>query len=213
MSSKKHAKGFKASSRKTSSQKKNVIKRRSLLFQGDSGNRPERKNIDVSTSFTTGAAFAFSAGQLMNGCAAGTGATNRVGRKISMKVHQFRCAVNSNAGNAGNARILVVYDKQTNGAAPAITDILAADLITAPMNLSNADRFVVIHDVITEGPTDITTTWHEKHFKKMGLETLFGNTGSAVTDINSGSVYMFVAGGTGSAITVNLYSRIRFVDA
>jgi len=184
-----------------------------MLFQARSASAPERKNIDLSTSFTTGAAFAFSAGQLLNGCAAGTGATNRVGRKMLMKSLQFRAAVNSNAGNAGNARVLVVYDKQTNGAAPAITDILGADLITAPMNLSNSDRFVVIADVLTEGPTDITTTWHEKHYKKLGLETLFGNTGSAVTDINSGSVYMFVAGGTGAAITVNLYNRIRFVDA
>jgi len=212
MSSKKHASAFKARSRKTSSQKKNVLKRRSMLFQAGSGNQPEKKSIDVNTTFTTGANGVWSAGQLLNGCAAGTGATNRVGRKITMKSHQMRSFSTNNSANGGNVRILIVYDKQSNGAAPVITDVLGADLVTAPMNLSNADRFVVIHDVITQGPTDLAATWHEKHYKKIGLETLFGNTGATIADINSGSVYGFVAGAGAVAVTTTLWSRVRFAD-
>jgi len=114
-------------------------------------------------------------------------------------------------------RVLVVYDKQPNGAAPAATDILAADTIQSVNNLSNSRRFVTLCDEIipcigTQGPGSD----HRVIYKKLNQAVEF-NAGSAgtVADIQTGSVYMLtyqnanilVAAPTGAVVT-----RLRFSD-
>lgn len=181
----------------------------------------ELKFTDVTTAIAVGGAAAatFGTGILLNGLATGTDASSRIGRKITMKSLYVRWSslFVAGAGGGGAIRILVVYDKQANAAAPAITDILLANDFNSPNNLSNRDRFVTLADYVTEQLSTASNLADCGVFHKtLNLETMF-NAGSAgtIADITSGSIYMFIAqsgGITTTAPTLAYRSRIRYTD-
>ena len=181
---------------------------------------PELKYIDTNAGTAiTFASSAFATGVLLNGVAQGSDATARIGRKMVMKSLLLRWTWNLGSTSTGGSpvRVMVVYDKQTNAAAPAITDILVADTFIGQNNLNNRDRFTVLCDQISEpiganGNTSIGGTI----YKSLNMETMFnsGNAGT-VADITSGSVYLFVAqtGGIGVVNPIfNWRARVRFTD-
>jgi len=157
---------------------------------------------------------------LLNGVSQGVTPTTRVGRRILMKSLYIRWFLQLAATTTGGTpvRMLVVYDKQTNGAAPSVTDIVLTDEITSPMNLSNSKRFQVLCDqtwscVGTGGPQSIVLNKYMKLDKTVEFNT--GNAGT-VADITSGSIYVLCWSGNGLAVTVPLgvlYSRVRFQDS
>jgi len=156
---------------------------------------------------------------LLNGLVPDSTATGRIGRKIHMKSLYIRYTASLNATSVGGSplRILVVYDKQANATAPAITDILLTDDFTSPNNISNRDRFVTIFDHITDpiSTGDSFAVSGVLH-KKFDLETMF-NAGVAGTigDITTGSLYLMVSQ-AGSISTAGPFlqfqSRMRFDD-
>lgn len=180
----------------------------------------ELKFKDVSLlSTVTVAVDTFSSPVLLNGMATGATATTRIGRKITLKSLLFRYRLNTVATTIGGSpiRFLIVYDKQANAAAPTILDVLEADDFTSPNNLSNRDRFVTLCDHITQplsengnqGIADVV-------YKPLNLETMFNDgTAGTISDITSGSVYLFFAqcsGLTTGAPVIEYKTRIRFSD-
>jgi len=177
----------------------------------------------IDTQSATGVVFgsaAFTAPAiLLNGCASGSTATTRIGRKITMKSlyirYNFAMAATSTQGGA--LRILVVYDKQANATAPAFTDILFEDKFLSPNNLSNRDRFVTIADVVTDQiAVNGSPACAGVIYRKINLETMF-NTGSVGTigDITSGSLYLLVAQSGGILVanpTFTYLGRVKFTD-
>lgn len=194
------------------------------LFQAPT--RKEKKFIDVSSSALLTAAQATGT---LSGClsamAQGTDANNHVGRECTLKslYWQFACSMAATSAGSSPIRLVIVYDKEANGAAPTIatgaaSDIFATDAITAPMNLNNRDRFIILVDEIIEclgsaGPQG----FYRKGYKKMSLPMIFNSTTTqTVSAIQTGSVYA-VVWQNGNIITTapthNLYTRIRFTDA
>lgn len=181
----------------------------------------ELKFTDVNTAIAVGGAGAatFGTGILLNGLANGSDASSRIGRKVNIKSLYIRWSALfvAGAGGGGAIRILVVYDKQANATAPAITDILLANDFNSPNNLSNRDRFVTLCDYVTEQLSTASNLSDTGVIQKtLNLETMF-NAGSAGTigDITSGSVYMFIAqsgGITTTAPTLAYRARIRYTD-
>lgn len=169
--------------------------------------------IGAATWTTPGPTF------LLNGLVPDSTATGRIGRKIQMKSLYLRLVPSMAATSTfgGSIRVIVVYDKQANAVAPAVTDVLVTDTFTATNNLSNRDRFVVLYDQISDPlSTAGQVATHMEYYKKINLETCF-NAGVAGTigDITTGSVYIMAAqsGGIGTAApTVNFRSRIRYSD-
>ena len=76
----------------------------------------------------------------------------RVGRKITMTkiTVNWNVAMPSAAVGGGSLRFKVVYDKQTNGAAPTTLGVFAVDNFYSHNNLANADRFITLFDHITD---------------------------------------------------------------
>lgn len=181
----------------------------------------ELKFIDLSNTMTTNiGGSGFSALNLLNGVAPGTDATTRIGRKIRIKSLLIRWKANLQPTSVGGSpiRLMCVYDKQTNGAAPTAATILLADAFLSPNNLDNRDRFVTLFDIITDplsvaGDVEIGGTL----FKKLDLETMFNSgTAGTVADITTGSIYLMAAQAgsvTTAAPTVVFRSRVRFEDA
>lgn len=195
----------------------------------------ERKVIDVlQTAFapeTTGTQLL-----LLNGCQVGTQNYNRIGRKIRMRSIAIRGQIQPTDTTiaATMCRMIIVYDRQTNGAAPTYANIMQSQDITGTtastafsmVNLDNRDRFVIVRDKFYGfGAIDSTATqalssaspgiYPINEYVKCKFETIF-NTGSAGTvgDISSGSLYLFWVASNASAagVQATVSTRLRFDD-
>lgn len=209
----KHKNAFKPKTTKKKSQP-------SLLFSSSSKiGDVERKNTDTAnTGIVAPAGGTFrNPAILLNGLSTGTTATTRIGRRITMKSIQMRYTVEQSAGSGpSQLRHLCVYDKQTNGATPVTTDILQADRFDSPMNLTNANRFVILFDEISDSRSSTNLNISGQVYKKMSLDTVYSTSTGTVSDIQTGAVWYLIAsndanGGT-QVTPVDSYLRIRFVD-
>ncbi len=87
----------------------------------------------------------------LNIIAQGVGESERLGRKVTLRSLHIRCSfkislADSQADGFRILRMLVYQDKQTNGAAAAVTDIIQTAEFRAFRNLDNSGRFVILHD-------------------------------------------------------------------
>lgn len=180
----------------------------------------ELKFTDRGTSATLAIAGAtFSTPFALTDIAQGTSASERIGRKLTIKsiLVKWTASLAPTSIQGSPIRWMVVYDKQANGVAPAITDILLTDAFTSANNLSNRDRFVTIFDQIVD-PVSVQGNYScaGVNFKALNLEQLYnaGTTG-AIGSIASGSVYLMAAqtGSIGTAGPVfSAQVRIRYTD-
>jgi len=161
----------------------------------------------------------FGAGILLNNIQPGSSASQRIGRKVTLKSVLFRYSFNLGATSTGGSplRILIVYDRQSNAAAPAITDILLSDDFTSQNNLSNRDRFITIFDHITT-PISVQGEYAvaDVLYKSVNLEMCFNAVaGGGIGDITSGAIYAFYAQAGNIAVAnsnLNARCRVRYQD-
>lgn len=193
------------------------------VFQPPRGS--ELKTMDVNTAISPAAgSTAGTLSALLNPCAQGIDYNQHIGRETRMKSLYWAFYAQLQATTAGSSalRVVIVYDKESEGAAPTIatgaqTDIFNQDNILAKMNLNNRDRFIVLVDEIVEcigtgGPQ----ACFRKGYRKVSLPVVFNGAGATVASINTGAVYA-VCWQDGYLITagpiVTLDTRIRFDDA
>lgn len=188
-----------------------VPRRRALIPSG------EFKAIDVSPSLACDSGTAV---QLLNGCARGDDINERVGRQITMKSIQikFNTKVTTSTGVDQRHRIVIVYDKQTNAAAAAWTDVFVSADTMALRNLENRSRFVILYDkmITLNASAESGSSALRSIYLRCNLPVTF-NSGDAgtVADIVTGSLYLMVIGSEGAGATAgSMYgrSRIRYVD-
>lgn len=208
-----------------------------------------KSNIELKAvdKFTTSTAInTTTAAVLLNGMSLGTSSFNRQGRKTKNTRIQLRGALQPlhNPGVAGNdyVRVVIVYDKQCNGATPTWQDIFK-DLDASGgsqvnayshANLDNSDRFVILRDHKYQVPIPQLTvggsgalaaettsmsneSWSIDDYVKCDLPTVYfgtANTGT-VTDIASGGIFMICQGMQAAGnelLDLEWMSRVRFID-
>lgn len=179
---------------------------------------------------------------LLNHIGPGTGPNQRIGRKYVIKSIQLRMRVTQSAvADTANAfdidhpsygvRILVVWDKQPNGVAPAISDILQGTPHSVALtNLDNRNRFRIIIDkhfgTANQVSTAISTAvqlnsgchmW--KKYKKCNLTVINNANGNAdIGDINTGALWFVSVSEASSTANpselagVFCRARLRYLD-
>lgn len=204
----------------------------------NSGYGSETKSVDIANSTyavtTTGLVTPLNLIQV------GSTFCNRIGRRIEMvslyMTGQLRLTGSSTATH-DYVRVLIVYDRQTNGATPAIATILANyDQTTAQttnagsgLNPDQKERFVILADERrlippvtatgvyspTEGDQDIFCI---KRFVKLrGVQTHYqGDSSPAVVgDISTGGLFLVTIGlfaNTAQPANLNVNFRLRYKD-
>jgi len=159
------------------------------------------QNFVYLTTFTT--TLSTWSSLLLNGLQLGTGASNRIGRQIFMTYMQWK------ASTTLPSRLLLIYDSQSNGAAPAITDILqdSTDVVNSPHSFQGRERFHYIFDSAYDLTPERNTNYTHKHMP-INLSTSYndGNTGT-IADITSGALYMwaYTSSSTFISIALNLF--------
>ena len=114
--------------------------------------RQARPELKYSDSNISGAINTTGLVTLLHVPVLGTDFTNRIGRKTLIKSVFLRGLLSRDLTTASalacQCRMILVLDKQPNGAAPAITDILVAANSYSQLNPNNRDRFRVIRDYV-----------------------------------------------------------------
>lgn len=115
-------------------------------------------------------------------------------------------------------RYLIVRDKQSNGGALAVTDVLNSVSVSAPLNLSNQHRFVILYDELVHlnasaEPGSQVPLQRQFHVDSL-VQYNSGTTGT-VADIATNSLYFIyvgsVAPGTEDGSATGTI-RLRFTD-
>lgn len=179
----------------------------------------ERKNLDATAAVVTVAVVP----QIiqLNSIVQGDDATSRDGRKVSMVSSMMRYTVEGiAAGSSRGFRVIVVYDKQSNGVAAAAADVLTVPTnVRSPLTLDFKERFRVIHDNYTslgKGDFDLNNSGGTAHIPGKYFFTFpddlaqveFGGIGNIPT---SGGLFMYLL--TEQANSFSYYHRLRFTDS
>lgn len=162
---------------------------------------------------------------LINGIGRGDDINQRNGREIVMKSVEvnFTLQVTPATGTAQVHRVVIVYDRQTNGTALTAADVYGAGpTILSVRNLENRKRFKVLMDrTYNLGAAVVQTVGahnfiRDSFYRKLNHPVTFnsGNAGT-VADITTGSMYVVyigsnAAGPTAGSIVVQ--ARIRYED-
>lgn len=151
--------------------------------------------------------------------------STRVGRKCVIKSIQMKGQVRlvpaASATAADMVVIYVVLDRQANGAAAAVTDVLTGTDVTISMlNLTNSQRFKILKKftfalVSTAG---VTTAYNNvvkplKWFKKCNIPLEFSGATGAITELRSNNIFLLA--GSGLLDDISSYvgtTRIRYSD-
>lgn len=184
--------------------------------------RVEKKNIDRNG--TTDASATESV-NLLNGCVQGVTDSTRVGRRVLMKSVQVRARISRESASSSTiqqVRLAIVYDRQSNGAAPVFgTDVYSGGVsnVTMLRNLANGGRFQVLADeVLTVGATstDLQTGFWEKYIRLNHPVYYNAVNGGTVADIQTGGLFFCYIGNTAAGsddVDVLWESRVRYTDS
>jgi len=177
----------------------------------------------------------------MNLIQSGSGFNNRVGRRIEMKsVHLVGILKQTGTVNVSNdyGRVVVVYDRQPNGALPAITTILlqydqsstTSTTAFSGLNPDQRERFMIVADEhialpsvvaasgLTGGVDGLSVTFNINRFIKLrNLTTHFQHDSNpaVIGDVATGALYVFTLGAFASGSegwNASLSWRLRYVD-
>ncbi len=174
----------------------------------------ERKFIDtqiVNTAIITTGTIT----QLSN-IAQGLTEFTRVGNKITVTGILLKYLQNANIST--NTRVMLVQDKQTNGAIYVNTDLLedasAQDIILSPRNSDFKRRFRVVYDRTHPFDVNARATHVVSKFFKMNIPLRYDTNVGDITDLQSSSFSLFVCTETAGAAVVNtVFVRLFFTDS
>lgn len=186
----------------------------------------EKKNIDITPAANVLGNLtdnAMSPLVCLNPCTAGAlAAGNRVGRLITMKSILIRGRVHIAPNMTGVAcfRYAIIYDRESNGGIPAITDVFAEDAIWARNKLGNSWRFKILADY--KHPTGLSVDDQEaiifERYIKCNLPVRYvdGAGSGTYADIVEGSLWLATwCGGSCAAVqapSMNIVTRVRYED-
>lgn len=164
------------------------------------------------TEVTSTAAFT-----LLNGLALGNDYNNRVGRKVNWWSLQLKMLIKGDTGGVPeNLRMLVVKDKQPNGAEFGITDLLDAATMYSQKNLNNRSRFTILADRVynIDGVTKLECS-DKAFFRFKGKTQTTYNSGATavIGSIETNSLYLvLVSDVAANGPDVAFTARFKYVD-
>lgn len=178
----------------------------------------EKKWFDTlgsALSPTTGGAFVLGG---MTSIDDGTEDFERVGAKISITAVQYHLEASLDAAETGSnlVRVILFCDKQSNGSAPTVTNILQNADFLSFRNLDNLQRFDILDDTVLElnasagvSGTLIGDSVYKGVYKKVDYVASFASAAGAVPLTNNIGMLVIAKNTNG---TYNVRSRLRFTD-
>lgn len=162
---------------------------------------------------------------LVNGVAEGATVYQHTGNKVHMHSLALECELTQPQTDVSSStvRLMLIYDRQSNGAYPAITTLLLNDGLfgatefNSAININYRDRFLVLRDEqLVLDPAQALSRHYETYMKR-SLEHVCITGDAAIASVGTGAIYFlafYVQGvGTTAPKVSNLHARYRFFDA
>ncbi len=197
-------------------------------FYGYGRRTPEIKFHDVDID---DASIAQNGTILTSACLIAQGATEstRIGRKCTIVGINWRynlklsSVAGANAQSSEQIRLVMYQDKQCNGAAATVTDILESDFYQSFNNIANKKRFRILMDKnytlnsVGGGGDGAVNDWpdfyiEDSFYKKCNIPLEFDNTAGAITELKSNNIGVMILSKTGSVSVLDSKCRLRFLD-
>lgn len=174
--------------------------------------RPEQKFFDLST-VPVPMALSGSVSAGIFAPTQGSSASQYLGNTVNLKSVYVRYTVRCGPTPVpAGWRVMVIYDRQSNGTGVNVVDILSNPSITAYMNLNNRDRFVVlINQTGTCNPSGQNEVYLEA-YKPINMQSTLVS-GTAIP--TSGALLFLAISDQGTVANQPLfdgYFRTKFVD-
>lgn len=152
--------------------------------------------------------------------------SGRVGQTVCIKeieLHRDFNPANTYTSPSQACRTMIVYDRQPNGALPAITDILTSSTSLSFYNVNNRGRFVIVSDNIEDvcigggaGTQSLFIHPSLKTKMKVSLPVIFGTANANIAAINTGALLLITIGsetaGATNTLLANFHTRILYTD-
>ncbi len=164
---------------------------------------------------------------IINNIAQGTTEVQRIGRKCTIRSINWRYAIDlpastTSASTSDVVRVMLVLDKQCNGALPGNTSILESNDFQSFNNLANRSRYRTLMDrtydiEASSGGGDGTTEdygesiLNDTFFKKVNISLEFDAVLGAITEIRSNNLIVLIGSRSGLA-GFGSKMRLRFSD-
>lgn len=206
--------------------------RRSYVPALLAGPRRELKAVDsvdatprtlVAVASVAGAASMATGMTIINGSNAGDASFEHIGKNASGRSLALECEFSQpqTDASASTVRLMVIYDRQPNGAYPSIGDLLAdnasAPVFDSAINIGYRERFAVLRDCQFTLDTATGLTRHYETFIKRPLDINYIGTSNAIASVGSGAIYLvsffLQLLGTTAPIMVSRHSRFRYFDS
>lgn len=203
------------------------------VYTTSSARSGEKKWLDTAASATsigtTGTIIASS----LNLLSAGTGESQLVGRKMTIKTVQLKGNITvASASNATLSNLVediytdvyLLLDKQANGAAATIANVFQNTDIRTFKDLENSKRFSVLkkwqvrchRDVNHDGTSYFVGAVQEpmeELYHPCTIDIDYGATPSGVIgDVKSNNLFLAGFTSNGSATTIDYRVRVRYLD-
>lgn len=194
-----------------------VLKRIRKLERGVTGKERKYHDYELSaTNVTTTASI-----PCLNLIAQGDQSlSQREGREINVLSYELKLSIQTNVLNAAgsSARFMVVTDKQTNGATPAITDFLESEQVISFRDHQTAGRFITHFDKTIDTTRRDASTGsirlirHYKRFKRP-IKVVYSDTTASITSILKNSMFLvYFSNASSNYPVVTGRVRIRYTD-
>lgn len=188
----------------------------------------ERKFFDTAISFSFDATGEVPATGQLTLIPQGVTESTRVGRKCVIKsIHirgTFTFTPGATTSGVDDVYLFVVLDKQCNGAAAAVTDVLTSNAMgQALTNLENSDRFVILKRFQQRlvSNAGVSTAFSRDQvpfewYKKVNIPIEYDSSAStgALTTIRSNNIFLLAGSGLigDDVSTCDATCRLRFDD-
>ncbi len=180
----------------------------------------EKKHFDVSESMNFASNETL---RTLSTMAQGDSSSTRTGLKVSAKILYLKFGITWSAGvapSAGVCRMLVILDKNSQGVAPALGDVLeSGGTLSQYNNINEGRRFVIIYDKIFNNGNSSSTADTDRaiHVKiPINRNIWYLNSGATPTTLGRNQLYILgigdstIASGNAPAVTYN--SRLYYED-
>ncbi len=146
----------------------------------------------------------------------------RDGAQVKLMSINFKAVirVNTSVANTGSSvTVMLIEDRQTNGAIYITADLLASVensvSVVSSLNLDNKFRFRVlkrwIFMISKEGANRRILKWHHKFGDKMKIR--YENSTPSIADLNSRSLsLLFISNESTNEPAITFFNRLRYID-
>ncbi len=149
----------------------------------------------------------------------GDSASSREGNKIVLTSLQMKYTFKqSTAAIATRCRVMLVLDKQTNGAVFTAGELLQSTslgtAIVSPLNLDGAFRFKVLYNKVHTLSSEGSVVQYSEMFKKMNIQARYSGSGGAQSNILSSGLYIVhLSDESSNTPNISYFTRVRFIDS